>query len=307
MWKVQPTKERMVRRAYVLPKISTQWDTTTNSVSNANVPLPHGTALFYGTIKDNSNAPFANVEIDASAENDYSSKGFSDPNGNYAVAVLGGLTNEFWNCNVNDGFGTPVGNYILNQFNSLSLSNNQTVLQNFVALPATAQISGRVVDNSGNPIIGVQLMANTSIGTNNYSSLDGTTDNSGNYNLAVATGNWNVQFLMGGGDSGNLDAQGYVDLSTPHNVSIPPTNAVLNLVVYPTGTPVLSAPQRFSSTQFGFAVTGVTNGNYTVQVSTSLSSPSWSTVTSFTLFTNPVSVVDIHATNSPRFYRVQKN
>ena len=307
MWKIAPTKERMARRAYVLPKVTTQWDTTTNSVTNANIPLPRGTALFYGSIKDNSNAPFANVEVEASANNDYSAKGYSDPNGNYAVAILGGLTNEFWNCNVNNGVGTPVGNYVLNQFESLTISSNQTVLQNFVALPAIGTISGRVVDNSGNPIVGVQLFANARIGGNNYQSLDGTTDNSGNYSLAVAAGNWGVGFLMGGSDSGNLDVQGYVDLTGPHNVSIPPTNAVLNLTVYPTGTPVISSPQRFSSTQFGFEVTGVTNASYTVQVSTSLAPTSWSTVTSFTLFTNPVPVVDIHATNSQRFYRVQKN
>jgi Carboxypeptidase regulatory-like domain len=306
-WTVQPTKERLARRAYVVPRSKTQWDTTTNSVSNANIALPHGNALFYGRITDNSSAPFANVEIDASAGNDYSTKGYSDPNGNYAVAALGGLTNEYWNCGVNDGVGTPIANYVLNQFNTLALSSNQTVLQNFVALPATAQISGRVVDNSGNPIVGVQLTAFTSIGTNNYQSLDGTTDNSGNYSLAVATGNWGVNFLTGGGDSGNLDVQGYVDLLAPHNVSIPPTNATLNLTVYPIGTPIITSPQRYSPTQFGFFVNGASNVSYTVQVSTSLSTPSWSTVTSFVLYTNPVPVVDTHATNSPRYYRVQKN
>ena len=293
MWTVQPTKERLVRRAYVVPKIKTQWDTTTNSVANANIALPHGTALFYGRVTDSSSVPFANVEVDASAGNDYNAKGFSDPDGNYAVAALGGLTNEYWNCNVNNGVA-PIDNYVLNQFNTLALSSNQTVLQNFIALPATARISGRVLDNSGNPITGVQLMASTSVGTNNYSSLDGTTDNSGNYSLAVATGNWNVQFLNGGGDSGNLDVQGYVDLLAPHNVSIPPTNVILNLTVYPIGTPIINSPQRYSPTQFGFVVNGATNVSYTVQVSTSLSAPSWSTVTSFVLFTNPVPVVDTH-------------
>ena len=307
LWKVQPTKERLARRAFVVPRINTQWDTTTNSVSDANIALPHGTALFYGSITDNSNNPFANIEVDASAGNDYSAKGYSDPNGNYAVAALGGLTNEFWNCGVNNGAGTTIDNYILNQFNTLDLSSNQTVLQNFIALPATARISGRAVDNSGNPIVGVQLNAVAVIGGNNYESLDGTTDNSGNYSLAVATGNWNVNFLTGGGDSGNLDVQGYVDLLTPHNVSTPPTNVLLNLTVYPIGTPIINSPQRYSPTQFGFFVNGATNGSYTVQVSTSLSSTNWSTVTSFVLFTNPVPVVDTHATNSPRYYRVQMN
>jgi Carboxypeptidase regulatory-like domain len=307
MWKVQPTKERLARRAYVLPKTTNQWDTTTNSVTNANIALPHGNALFYGRITDNSNAPFANVEMDASANNDYGAKGYSDANGNYAVAILGGFTNEYWNCGVYSGGGTPVGNYVLNQFYSLIISSNQTVLQNFVALPAIARISGQVLDNSGSPVTGVSLFAFTSVGTNNYQTLDGTTDNSGNYALAVATGAWNLNFLIGGGFSDTLDSHGYEDLTAPHIVPIPPTNVILNLTVYPIGTPVIGSPQRYSPTQFGFVVNGATNVNYTVQVSTSLTSPNWSTVTSFTLFTNPVPVVDAHATSSPRFYRVKKN
>jgi Carboxypeptidase regulatory-like domain len=307
MWKVQPTKERMPRRAYVLPKINNQWDTTTNSITNANIPLPRGDALFYGRITDNSNAPFANVELDASAGNDYSAKGFSDPNGNYAVAVLGGLSNEFWNCNVNSGVGTPIGNYVLNQFNTFLISSNQTIQQNFIALPATSRISGQVLDNSGNPVTGVQLYANAAIGTNSYGSLDGTTDNSGNYTLAVAAGTWSVQFLTGGSDQGNLDDQGYVDLLAPHNVSIPPTNVVLNLTVFPIGTPLISQAQRVSPSQFVFNITGAINVNYTVQVSSTLAPGSWSTVESFELTNNPTMVVDTHATNSPRYYRVQKN
>ena len=306
MWKIQPTKERLARRAYVLPQATFQIDTTTNSVANANIPLPKGNALFYGRVTDNSSAPFANIEVDADAHNDYSAKGFSDANGNYAVAALGGLTNEFWNANINNASGT-FANYVLNQFNELTLSSNQTVLQNFVALPATAQISGHVTDNSNNPVIGVQLFASANIGGGNYSSLDGTTDASGNYVLNVASGQWNAQFLTGGHDSGSLDVQGFVDLTGPHTASIPPTNATLNITVYPIGTPVMSQPQRMSSSQFGFNVSGASNVSYTVQVSTSLAPASWSTLESFVLTNNPTPVVDTHATNGMRFYRVQKD
>ena len=108
----------------------------------------------------------------------------------------------------------------------------------FVALPATARISGRVQDNAGNPVSGVTLTGGANLGGQNYQALEGTTDNSGNYSMAVASGFWNVQFLTGGSDD-NLDAHGFVDLTAPHYVSIPPTNATLNLTVYPIGTPVL--------------------------------------------------------------------
>ena len=116
-----------------------------------------------------------------------------------------------------------------------------------------------------------------------------------------------MQFLNGGHDSGNLDVQGYADLSAPHIVSVPPINAVLNLTVYPFGTPVISALQRSSPTQFRFNVTGATNVSYTVLVSTNLASTNWLNLLSFSLITNPFPVVDVSATNKARFYRVQKN
>ncbi len=309
-WKIQPTKERLARRAYVLPEATFQVDTTGGSVTNANIALPKGNALFYGRITDSFNNPFANVEVDAGTDNGsgstFSAKGYSDQNGYYTVVVLGDVTN-YWNCNVNDAKNTAIASYIVNTFNSTTNVPNQLNLQNFIALPATAAISGHVQSSTNNPIIGVQLNANALIGGNNYQSLDATTDGSGNYTLAVAAGQWNVQFLTGGHDSGSLDVQGYEDLTAPHVVPVPPTNAVLNLTVYPIGTPVVASPQRLSATQFSFTVSGATNVSYTVLVSTNLASTNWLNLLSFSLTTNPFPVVDVSATNKARFYRVQKN
>jgi len=309
-WKIKPSKERLSRRAYVLPEATFQVDTTGGNVTNANIALPKGNALFYGRITDNSNNPFANVEVDASTDNNlgqtFAAKGYTDQNGYYTVVVLGDLTN-YWNCNVNDAKNTAIANYVLNTANSTTNAPNQVNLQNFIALPATATISGHVQSSTNNPVTGVSLSANALIGGNNYQTLDGTTDGSGNYSLAVATGQWFVQFQTGGNDSGNLDVQGYEDLTAPHVVNIPPTNAVLNITVYPLGTPVISSLQRISQTQFGFNIDGATNVNYTVLVSTNLASTNWMNLLSFQLTTNPFPIVDTHATNSARFYRVQKN
>jgi hypothetical protein len=185
---------------------------------------------------------------------------------------------------------------------------DQVNLYNFVALPVIGRISGHVQDNTGNPVTGVSLNA---FNGNNYQSLESATDNSGNYSLLVSSGQWNVEFLTGGSDSQNqnqnLDQLGFADITAPHVVSVPPTNVVLNLTVYPTGTPFMTTPQRFSSTQFGFVINGTLNVNYTVQISTNLASTNWATLTSFQLTTNPFPMVDVTATNSRRFYRVLKN
>ena len=178
--------------------------------------------------------------------------------------------------------------------------------ENFIALTANARISGHVQNTSGNPVTGVALSGNALINGNNYQSVNSTTDSSGNYSLAVANGQWNVQFLEGG-FSDNLDTHGYADYSSPHVVNIPPTNAVLNITVYSIGTPLLTSPRRLSASQFGFTINGLTNVTYTVQVSTNLSSTNWPSLFSLILTNNTFPVVDNQATNSPRFYRVLKN
>ena len=302
-WSVSPNKERLPRRAYVISQNSLQVDATGGDVTNADIALYKGNALFYGRIADNASTPFANIAFDGGdSNNQYSAKGYSDPDGNYAVAVLGD-TNIFWDANPNDSDNTALAGYILNSFGFTNISVGQAIQQNYVALPVTASISGQVLDNFGNPVTGVSLFAGTVIGGLFYQSLDGQTDDSGNYTLGVASGAWQVYFGVGNNDLASL---GLVDYFEPYNVSIPPTNAVRNITVYEYGATVLSQPRRFSPTQFGFNIYGGIGINYNVQVSPSLASPDWSTVFSLQLTNSPFFVVDPNATNRAAFYRVQK-
>ncbi len=305
-WTLQPSKQRMARRGYVLPTAAiVQGNATAGNATNVNFPLPRGTALFYGRIMDNSNNAYANIEVDGSASTNYDAKGYSDQNGYYSVAVIGDNTNQ-WNCGVDSGKNSQLSSFILNQFNSLALTSGQTIQQNFLALPATATISGRVQSNTGTNVVGVGLQAYANIGGDYYQSLTGTTDNSGNYSLAVAGGQWSVQFFTGN-FSDALDFNGYEDLTGPHSVSIPPTNAILNIIVYPIGTPLLTKPQRLSATQFGFTLNGAANVSYTVQVATNLARTNWTSLFSLQLTNTAEVLTDPAATNSPRFYRILKN
>ncbi len=309
-WKVSATKERLSRRAYLVSQNSLQVDATAGNVTGANVGVIKGDALFYGRVTDNAGNPFANVQIDLSGMDAnfnslYSGKGYSDTNGYFGVAALGDRTN-FWNCDITSGTGTALANFVLNYFPTVTNAPGQTQLNNFVALPVIGKISGHVQDNFGNPVEGVELNADNGM---QYQSLEGPTDNNGNYSLLVAAGNWNVEFITGGGEDNNdnLDSQGLSDITGPHVVSVPPTNVVLNLTVFPIGTPLMSAPRRFSPTQFSFMVQGVSNVTYTLQVSTNLATTNWQSLTSFQLTNNPFSVTDPTATNSRRFYRLIKN
>ncbi len=300
-WKIKPAKERLPRRAYLVSQNGLQVDATAGSVTGANVPLYKGNALMYGHITDVSNTPLANIIFDANDNNSqFAAKGYSDANGNYAVAVLA-ITNDSWYCNANSS--VALTDYILNNFQNTNVSIGSLIQENFVALPITAHISGRVLDKTGNPVTGVSLLASTF--DNSYQSQNQQTDSSGNYSLGVASGAWYVSF-SDGGESG-LDTAGFVDLYGPYGVTVPPTNNVLNITVYPIGTALISQPQRMSSAQFGFTINGAPNVSYTVQVSTNLATNSWANLFSLTLTNNSFPVVDPNATNKMRFYRILKN
>lgn len=306
-WKIQATKERMARRGYVYPQGNYQADASTGSVTNFNIGVVKGDVLVYGRVVDNSGNPMVGIKMNADEgqtnnATSYDSKGYTDANGNYAVAALAGMDGA----NVDTPtFGSPALNYVWNQPFDTNLPAGQALQNDFIGLPIIGTISGHVQSNTGTNITGVGLFANTTFNGLPYTSLEGTTDDSGNYVLAVAAGDWNVYFLTGG-FSDNLDAAGYEDLSSPHDVNVPPTNATLNLTVYPLGMAIMSAPQFVGPGQFGFTVKAANNVSYTVQVSTNLASANWQDVYSFQLVTNSIFITDPTATNAPRFYRIIK-
>ena len=305
-WNIRPDKARLARHAIAILQNPIQEDATGGNVTNANIPLFKGNLLFYGRIADNSSAPFAGVSVDGGGDqnNPYDTKSYTDTNGNYCLALPGG-TNNFWNPNPSDSGNVALANYIVNRFDYTNPPAGLAIQMNFVPLPVTAHITGQLRDGAGNPISNVDLNAGANIGGLNYGSLDSVTDGSGNYSLGVASGSWVVS-LSTTGENG-LENAGMADLFGPYFVTIPPTNVVLNITVYPIGTPVMTGPQRFGSQQFSFAINGAVNVSYTVQVSTNLASTNWASLFSLQLTNNPTIVTDYGATNSPRYYRVLKN
>ncbi len=80
------------------------------------------------------------------------------------------------------------------------------------------------------------------------------------------------------------------------------TNKVLSITINP--KPVLSALNRLTN-QFRMLLTGASNQNYTVLSSTNLSLSNWTSLyVTNSAATNSFIILDSHATNSARFYRV---
>jgi len=300
-WKIKFESSRLPRRAYVVQN-NVQIDLTGGSAANVNLPLIKANALFYGRITNSVGAPLANIDFFAQNNSQQlKADGFSDANGNYAVAVFGNGTDQ-WNNTVGGGENPQLRGFLIGGGSQgATIAAGQAIRQDFTAVQSTTQISGRVVDNSGNPIGNLDISGWATIGGTAFN-IYTTTDNSGNYALPAISGSWNVNVNCCG--EGGLEGFGLFDPQM-HSVIIPPANPVLNITVYPIGTPFLGQGFRMSSTQFGFNLNGSVGVNYTIQASTDLSH--WSDMFSLSMTNNSMFVQDNQATNAVKFYRVRKN
>jgi hypothetical protein len=205
---------------YLESQNSQKVDTTTGSVLGVTNALTKATAVFYGSVKDSNNNPLVGVNIYSSDNNggtgQYQQDSSTDANTNYNY-VAGALGGDIWYVQVDNNQSPSLANYIFSQSqnNSINLTNGQAVRQDFTAILATNQITGNVKFNGTN-VVGVQVYAYATIGTNNYQAqMD--TDANGNYSLNVANGNWNVNVYdcNGCGDNDSLstvlNGQNYED------------------------------------------------------------------------------------------------
>ena len=293
-WQIQNDSAALAFHGYLGLQNGPVVDTTTGSVANVTVALPKATACFYGTVKDTSGNPLSDeVAIYANDQNFYQADGYTDTNGNYVTAVVGGLgSGDPWQVSVdnssefqNYNFSQPA----INNNGGTNVSVGQVGLVNFTAILATNYITGNVQYNGTN-VSGVQVYAYATIGTNSYQ-VEMDTDTNGNYSLNVANGNWNVSVNCNGGTDGldNILGSGNYQCPNSQNVNINNNNGVANFTILPAnggqlfgyvtdnvGNPVggvaVHADDGVGDTNSGTAdATGyysinVGNGNWTVSV-----------------------------------------
>ncbi len=229
-WKVNPQDPDTALHGYVNFQNSIQVDASTGSVSGVNVLLPKGTAMFYGSIKDDLGNPLPGFDVYGNNQSTYQYQSYvSDANGNYAVAALAGN----WNANL-VGDAPRLSNYVYaGNLGITLLTNGQAVRQDFVLKLATNHITGYVRNNFSNSIVGVSVFANANINGTNFNTADATTDGNGNYTLNVINGTWQVGVSCSGGNS-SLSTLGY-QCVTNQQVTIAGNNGVANFTAQPCG------------------------------------------------------------------------
>jgi len=258
-WKVDIDSATVAALGYVVPQVKITEDTTTGPVSGVPVNLTQGTALFYGTVKDNFGNPLPGA-VDVGANDNFSglfqSDGYTDANGNFVVAVVGGLgTNDPWWVQVENASAFPTYVFSQPQFNTFNGTNigvGQAVPASMLALLATNQITGHVQTSAGRPIgnEGVSLFASTN-GYNFNSYVD--TDTNGNFTFAVGPGNWFLNLnTQNGSDSLNTNlGAGTYQSPAGINVVITNKNGTANFTVEPCGG-VLIFTTNLPDAQVGF-------------------------------------------------------
>jgi hypothetical protein len=248
------------------------------SVANINITALMGTHTISGSLTDNHGNPIAGVDVYAyvSGQN-YNLNATTDTNGNYSLTVINGT----WTVGVNQctdcGYSLPA-DYLQPPQQTVVISNDNGTA-NFTAILATNTISGSLTDNSGNPIAGVGVGADTSIGTNYYQSYEDT-DIHGNYSLYVVNGSWNVWINRCTGCSDSLPAN-YLqppsqtvwitnDNGTANFIAILATNTISGSVKDNHGNPIVGvgvmASASIGTNSDQAYVDTDNNGDYTLYV-----------------------------------------
>jgi hypothetical protein len=252
VWKVKADSGHLAERAYVVPQNALLVDATGGGVTGQNIIPTKTTALFYGTVTNLNGTPFANVSLTAQDESGlYAARGFSDPNGNYVIAIPGG--SDYWNWSP-DSSSLPPAAYLISIGTSTSSgatafpATGQAAAQNFTVIPADAQISGQLQDSSGLPLTGVGINVSATLDGLVFNAYEDTDDN-GDYSLAAVPGVWTVGVNCCGND-GLSTLYGLTVTNFPM-VTVPPTNVIVNLTAY------LVEPLQITTTSLPNAVIGL--------------------------------------------------
>ncbi len=197
-WKIDISDASLRQTGYLRPQNKPQIDTTAFGVIGVNIPLTRETALIYGFLKNDTNAPLPGISLSGNDNNNlYQANATTDATGNYTMGVTAGA----WFIGP-DNQNPGLAGYIV-QGTNVTLTNGQALQVSFVAQRSTAHLLGRVTDadNGGSPISGLTILT---FPQNGGSSASAITDSNGNFDLGVFGGSWTVQLESGSAAQHNV-------------------------------------------------------------------------------------------------------
>lgn len=213
------------------PLDSTEGSTTT--VTGFNINLSPVTALVYGSLKTPVSAavPFAGIDGMQFGGSGGTSHALTDANGNFSM----GVTTGSWHLT-----SSPAG-YLVQSQTPVVNTDGSAVLQNLVAVPVTAHLTGQVRDSSNALVPNLQIIArDPNASSGNEINAFATTDASGNFDLGVYGGGgsttkaWQLQVLITNGPPLYISTTPQFDVQDSVNIT-GITYQVYNVTAHVTG------------------------------------------------------------------------
>jgi hypothetical protein len=190
------------------PQDKLQIDTSTGAVAGVSIPLAPETALIYGNLKNDTNAPLPGISFNSNDSlNQYETGAITDANGNFFIGVIAGT----WS--VGPGNENPgLAGYVV-QGTNVTIAAGQAVQVDLVAQHSTAHFLGRVIDTGGAPVSDLQILAiPQDQGGGSVPSANTASD--GSFDIAVFGGAWSLQLETGGAAERNL-----IGPNLPYNIT----------------------------------------------------------------------------------------
>jgi len=195
-WEIDISDAGLSQTGYLRPQDKPRIDATTGNVTGVSIPLARETALIYGTLKNDTDAPLAGISFFSNDSlNQYETSAVTDTNGNYVLGVTAGT----WYVGP-DNQNPGLAGYLV-QSTNVTITAGQAVQVNLVARRSTAHFLGRVIDSGGAPVSDLQILA---VPQNGGSAPSATTAADGSFDIAVFGGTWNLQLETEGAAQRNL-------------------------------------------------------------------------------------------------------
>lgn len=200
-WSPELEETALTALGYVAPDQLSDINATGGSVAGLVVAFQPATALFYGSFLDGGNqSAISAMPFSARIQNgSLSGQGRTDVAGYYTVGVVAGT----WS--VGPESDALIARGILASQTNTTIADGQAVRLDFASRTVTAHLTGQVFDNFGVPLTNFTLVVQpvplVSSGAGSYYP---STDASGNFDIGVNAGTWNIHLEIQQAAASNL-------------------------------------------------------------------------------------------------------
>ncbi len=154
-WSVEVDRNAVNQIGYLAPRAKVDVNTTGSDAANVAIALVKATSLLYGTLKDESGAPLAGVQIGASDEaGQFLAYTATDSSGNYVIAIAGGV----WIAAPASGALQERQNLDLRP-SRFYATDGRAARLNFSANKSTTRVVGALTENTGAGVSDITYLA----------------------------------------------------------------------------------------------------------------------------------------------------